>query len=168
MHIASLYLWNHKPYKISAWPTVVDVHITRKDTDFNCSQSLTCVEREFKRTYDLKIYSSVVILCKTNTASSFGPAIAWKWRQIFSETSVTFTIRRGATSKKTWVFIYTAVKNPTLAAYLLLPSFLWDITQLILVVVYRCFEAACRSHFQGSNSPRRISQCIFSLWFVAT
>lgn len=123
MHIASLYLWNHKPYKISAWPTVVDVHITRKDTDFNCSQSLTCVEREFKRTYDLKIYSSVVILCKTNTASSFGPAIAWKWRQIFSETSVTFTIRRGATSKKTWVFIYTAVKNPTLAVYLLLSSF---------------------------------------------
>jgi hypothetical protein len=43
--------------------------------------------------------------------------------EFFSETSVTFTIRRGATSRKTWVFIYMAVKNPALAKYLMRPSF---------------------------------------------
>ena len=87
VHCLSLYLRNQKPYKISAWPTAIDVHMARIDTGFNYSQSLACWERAFKITYDLKIYSYVVTLYKTNTctstASSFRPAIAWKWRQNF-------------------------------------------------------------------------------------
>jgi len=63
--------------------------MTRTDSSFKCTQSLTCEEPEFKRTYDydLKIYSSAVTPCRTNTcistASSFGSAMVWKWRQNF-------------------------------------------------------------------------------------
>jgi hypothetical protein len=41
-------------------------------------------------------------------------------------------------------------------------SFLWYVKQSMLVVVYRRFGIACQSHFQGSSSPRRISQRAFS------
>ena len=77
------------PHKISAWPTAINVHVVRTDPSFNCTQSLTCEEREFNRTYeyDLKIYSSAVTPCRTNacisTASGFVSAMVWKWRQNF-------------------------------------------------------------------------------------